>query len=475
MPRQRTVSRRALLSGLGGAVAVTALSAAGCGQALLPTPTAAPKPTAPATTAAPAQPNPAPTAAAATPTAQPKAGTKAATIRINARADIVQDFLDEFGKEYEQAHPGITIVQEGIPSAEYFVKLRALSASKQIGDIVWGFISGGAWLAFAPLGVLRPLDDLVKAEGADFLKQWYAPAIEIGKLDGKLYGLPEMSHPGNVVFMVNEDTFAEAGVSLPTTEWDFEKDLVPAAQKLTKRSGDRVDRFGTYVENAYLGLVPMLRRWGGELLNPDGTKCLLDSPENAKAVQFMVDLVTKHKVVPGQQQIEESSTKMVLAGKLASIANTTAGTLATNRAAASGKMKLSGRLTPKGPAGFGSMLAAQQMGVYTGSQVVEPAWDLIKFYTSHDVGVRKVVKASPGGRPDVYHDPRLYKIDPIYELLVPVMDKLQPHILPNNLRGAEMTKVLDNEMQSIWLGKVDVATGLKNAQAEVQKVLDQPR
>ena len=37
---------------------------------------------------------------------------------------------------------------------------RALAASNQVADVIWGYIGGGAWLSFAAQNVLRPVDDL---------------------------------------------------------------------------------------------------------------------------------------------------------------------------------------------------------------------------------------------------------------------------------------------------------------------------
>lgn len=436
-------------------------------------------PASPAAKQAVATPATAPKPGATTvPPTQPQAATGAQrTIKANTRATDTQKFMQHFGKEFEQANPGVKVVIEEIPEQEYFTKMRALGAAKQAGDIIWGLIGGGAWLTFAAVGMLRPIDDLVKKEKDDFLKQWYPATHGVATLDGKLYGLPEMSTPGNALLIWNETAFTEAGVAPPTPEWNFEKDFLVATEKLTKRTGDRVERFGTVLMKTYLGLVPMLRRWGGELLNPDGTKCLLDSPENVKAVQFIHDLETKHKVAPTAQQIEENALKMFIGGKVATQANIVPATIATSKKAVGDRFKFSGMLTPRGPAGRATMLAAHHFGINTTSKVADDAWELIKLWGSHEVGVQKVFMggASPGARPDVYNDPRLHEFDPVYKLAAVAMDNLQPHFLPHNVRGTEMSKVLDNEMDKIWLGKVDVAAGIKNATAQVQKVLDKPR
>jgi ABC-type glycerol-3-phosphate transport system substrate-binding protein len=499
-------SRRAVLAWLGGTAAVGLFAAVGCSP---PSPTAtqpparpveapaskpaAPEPTRPAAAAKPdapvqatkpaAAPDSKPAAApdakpaGAAPVAQAKAGLKAGTVKAHTRADVTQQFMHVYGKEFEQANPSVKVAVEEIPANEYFVKIRAMAAARQLGDVVWGLIGGGAWLNFAAVGILRAVDDLAKPEGPDFLKQWYEPTVQVGMLDGKLYGLAEMSTPGNAIMVFNETAVGEAGLKTPTPDWELEKDFLPAAEKLTRRAGDRVDRFGAYLEKSYLGLVPMLRRWGGELLNPEGTSCVLSSPENERAVQFLLDAEQRHKVAPTSQQIEENATKMFVSGKVAVLANVTPAALTTSYKPVGDKFKVTATLTPRGPNGAGTMLAAHHFGITVNSQLVQESWELIKVWTSKEVGVQKVLRGwgSPGGRPDVYNDPRVQEADPVYKPASHAMEKLQPHLLPKNVRGTEMTTVLNNELDQIWLGKVPVGEGLKRAQGEVQKVLDKPR
>ena len=123
------------------------------------------------------------------------------------------------------------------------------------------------------------------------------------------------------------------------------------------------------------------------------------------------------------------------------------------------------------------MLAVGYLGLASSSKAIDQAWEFLKFATSQESGVQKDLQGwgAPGARPDVYNDPRLQAANPVYKLAAIAMETCGLQANPYNLRDTEMNSVITNEMDKIWLNQVDVATGLKNTQAEVQKVLDLPR
>src|SRR5690606_28370653 len=87
---------------------------------------------------------------AATPAAKaPAPSGEAKTVKVTTRDTAEQAFMKPFAEQFQASHPGVTVAIEPIPAAEYFVKLRTLAASRQLGDVLWGNISGGAWLALA--------------------------------------------------------------------------------------------------------------------------------------------------------------------------------------------------------------------------------------------------------------------------------------------------------------------------------------
>jgi ABC-type glycerol-3-phosphate transport system substrate-binding protein len=490
-----TMSRRSFVASLGSAGAAML---AACAQppssptatpaqkpaAAAPSPTAAPaqkpaaaapSPTAaPATKPAPAQPAaaaPAPSATAPPAAAKPKPAAAAArTLKVHTRKDVTQAYMPVFGERFAQSRPGLSVVVEEFPSSEYYVKMRAFAATQQVADIVWGASGGGGqWQGLGASGILAPIDDLVKAEPAGFLDQWYATAIDMHRVDGKLFGLPEASAPGMTFLVYNATAFRAAGLT-PTETWNFQSDFTPALQKVAKKSGDRVELYGTTMTADFNSLIPHLRRWGGDLIDRDGTKCVLNSPQSQQAVQSVLDLHAQllapkpTDVEPGGEQ------KLFAAGNSASIANTSLATVANIVAPVGGRFEVGATLTPRGPAGPGNQQAVNFLGLGAGSKLRDEAWELLKLFSSQEVGIEKVTRGwgSPGARPDVYNHPRVQALGDAYRLGARAMDELQPFHVPKNLRGAELTQVINSAMAKIWLRQVDVAAGLASAHQEVQ-------
>ncbi|HEY3108512.1 MAG TPA: hypothetical protein VGL23_07150, partial [Chloroflexota bacterium] len=168
----RRTGRRRFLA-LAGASASALLAA--CSGAASPTaaPAAKPADTKPAdtkpTSAEPTKPAaagaatpaaPAPTAAAgASPAAAaPAAASTGKSIKYQQRDSTTEDFVrKKYGPEFEQK-TGTKVVFEDIPANEYFTKVTALSAAKQLGDLVFGYNSSGYNATWAFKGILAPHD-----------------------------------------------------------------------------------------------------------------------------------------------------------------------------------------------------------------------------------------------------------------------------------------------------------------------------
>jgi ABC-type glycerol-3-phosphate transport system substrate-binding protein len=92
-------------------------------------------------------------------------------------------------------------------------------------------------------------------------------------------------------------------MAYPTADWTW-NDLLKAAQRLTKR-----DAQGRLVQ---AGLMPCdFWRWvlwnHGRFWTPDGTRCIVNSPEALEALRFLHDLQFKYRVCPTFSQMNDSS------------------------------------------------------------------------------------------------------------------------------------------------------------------------
>lgn len=108
--------------------------------------------------------------------------------------------------------------------------------------------------------------------------------------DGKTRYLPWYFSP--VALFYNTTHFAEAGIGAPPRSWE---ELVAVARKLVRADGDRVVRSGADLGANDWHWLPLLWGAGGEFAK-DG-KIVQNSPEGVETLQYLADLVTRHRVM----------------------------------------------------------------------------------------------------------------------------------------------------------------------------------
>jgi multiple sugar transport system substrate-binding protein len=107
----------------------------------------------------------------------------------------------------------------------------------------------------------------------------------------------------NQSLYVNQTLFQQAGITMPPvkandTGWDFNT-FVSTAEKLTKRSGSDTTQWGFILGRGLrAGFGQWIRANGGEFFDKDFTKCTLNEARAVEGLQFMQDLMYKHRVAP---------------------------------------------------------------------------------------------------------------------------------------------------------------------------------
>lgn len=123
-----------------------------------------------------------------------------------------------------------------------------MAAAQQNGtapDLVVYPISGAAQKATD--GLVAPLNDYVDIEK---LTQDLEPIVaeNITDKNGNVYGVPKYLEPSALLFY-NKEMLEEAGLEEPTSDMTIDE-LIDYAGKLTKRTGNRVDRYGLQIASA---------------------------------------------------------------------------------------------------------------------------------------------------------------------------------------------------------------------------------
>ena len=313
---ERLSRRRFLSTGAAAALAGTVVAlAAACGQAPQPTATTAPTPaegskpaaaapTAPAAQATPTTP-PAPTpTAAAKPEPKP---TSPAAAKPETTSGAPVRFFMVAGKAEEPAWRGIVDAYNAKKPAtqidfelmfgnwdEFHRKLRGYLAAGDAPDM-----ARNQWLmlpTWVKSGELLDLMPYAQRDKFPFDQHWEAPIKGLTR-GGKLWGLP----PGiyTVGRFYNKTLFDKVGLQAPTDwkqPWSFEQ-ARDAARKLTTGQGP-TKQWGT---NLFMDVeVSLTWLWcnGGDFINRDATKCVLNEPAAVDALQFQRDLILEDKTAP---------------------------------------------------------------------------------------------------------------------------------------------------------------------------------
>jgi len=375
--------------------------------------------------------------------------------------------------DFEATLPHVTLEVEAIAGGplEYVTKLLVLHSGGGLGDAAWGTTRAGYIKFLASRNVFAPVEPLAKTDKFA-LGEYYPRVLEDITHNGKLMALPHISEPGRAGMVWNKSLLAGTSVKEPDLTWTYDT-LRDAAVALSKGPNDAREVYGLNGSYGYLEFMPLLRAFGGDLLSPDGTKCILDSPQGLAAVQWQHDMMRRHIAVPDpnvRPAPNFNTGQVALQPANPMTAQTTAKALA-------GAFQLGTSLLPKGPTGKrGTILVSHTMGVTSATKNVDEAWAWTKWSCSKDFGVHRVISGNggPGGRQDIWKNEQLLKDVAGWQNWVSLMDDVAPHYVPVNLRGQDVEDALNKQLTAIWSGQVAPADGIKQAVSAVNEVLRQP-
>jgi len=503
----RRVSRRSILSGsvmmLGAVVAACAAPAptATPAPAAKPAekPTTAPAAAAPTNTpAAAAKPAEAtkPAAAAATkpaaaeatkPAAAQAAGSKAPVeLRIH---DWEQDpenvFYGPLFKKFEEEHPNIKIKKEWFPRDDMHTKELALAATGQIGDTVRINVAV-LTKELSNKGVIQSLTPFINKDtkwNQNDQKQFWPGNIQNYMYKGDQWGYPVVGHPGAIQHYTNLDMAAKAGKPAPgdTGVWTNDQ-AVEVFKAMTVSSGGRTTVYGVALGPGGELTVGVLRRFGGDFYNEEGTKALVGTPESIQGIQWLSDLWNKHKVaVPLEAKADPS--QLFPASQVGTVIQTSFAAGGLYPKLVGDKFKWDVLPPPTGPSGKReSQVSSDGYAMSKATKNPDEAWEVVKLYAGREHGYNRFKNGlgSPGSRYDIWGSDDFRKDFPkltlIWNTLVdPAKNPpLRPWNHPVNGRYFETDTAINNILQDVWLGKKEPAAAAAEAQKAAQDIMDKP-
>lgn len=369
---------------------------------------------------------------------------------------------------FEEQNPGLKLTVDELPGDEMYPKVYAMSASGTVGDVVWTYLNNPP--EHKAKGVMISLEEIIAAKNFDTSPFWTS-LLDALTIDGELHAIPNHGHYGTVTYYFNRQLYEEAGVDMPQPEWTVE-DLVTGAKAIT----DAPEIWGFRSVGGGQEHIPSyLRMFGGELLNPEGTTCLIAEEKSVEALKWLYDLQYEYKVDPCNCGTDTRNN--FVAGKVGCY-NWTTGFVAQFSAIPEDDWTFEWDATigPVGPHDDrGSQVSAAAFCITENSKHPAEAFQILDFFSTLEDGVEHVYggAGSPGGRTDVWESERLNALHPIYAITA----KHYPEgpkgwYRPANARTSEFVDTMNNNLQAIFTGAVDFDEGVELTRQLCQEVLD---
>ncbi|GAB3791052.1 extracellular solute-binding protein [Nocardioides ungokensis] len=211
-------------------------------------------------------------------------------------------------KKFNAEYPNVKINYQSVPFDQAQNKFKtAAESGSGAPDILRAEV---AWVPeFASLGYLYALDGTPLLEDNNFLPT----PLSSDQYEGKTYGVPQVTD--TLGLMYNKKIFAKAGIDSAPTTWDE----VAADAKLIKQKAG-VD--GIYLNAAGYFMLPFMYGEGGDMVDTDAKKIVVNSDANVKGIQTAQDMV-KSGVAAKPDASDSYGTMMTLfkAGKVGMIIN----------------------------------------------------------------------------------------------------------------------------------------------------------
>jgi multiple sugar transport system substrate-binding protein len=453
----RRLSRRDLLKWMGAGTATLALAAC------------APPAAAPAAGSAPA----------ASSAASSEAAPSAAPVEMHVAtfAAVLHDWQREFSKRWAEQNTDVDLVIEEVIYNEMAKLQLARSASGTLWDVTF---SGIKWFPFsASKGMFLNLDEHLAARADDAqLDDFFSTALEGGKLDGSIYGLPYEIHPGNPALIAfNQDYLDEKGLDYPTDDWDVNQyaDLAEAA------TDKEAKIFGTsYYPGSYYDFESLARAYDADMLDPERkTMNFATDAANREAAQWIVDLRLKRGAAAMREEADG------LSFTSANLATAVTGSYSVNPWATQidGAFRHDYALFPKGPTGKRGYTAfTSNYSVSSASVALDKAVDLLLYLTSTEAGTWSALEqgtGQPNARRSVWgNEDLLNKSHPIFRRVLEMYNTATipgPFPMPSNLRFSELQDNYSQTVADLFYGDLPFDEGIQATHDAMQEILDLPR
>jgi ABC-type glycerol-3-phosphate transport system substrate-binding protein len=379
-------------------------------------------------------------------------------------------------ESFKAEHPNVEIEFRpltGSTQQDNYGKMYAQFAAGDLGDICafdpshfhfWRAINGD---------IIGPIDDLVASDNTD-LTQWFEQFMELQRYQGQLFGFPSWGWAGFDSFVINAVHFEQEGVELP----DPVSHEIPmdTYAEWARRFYIENERFGLNLNWGEAGLVTLCRAFNGDLINAEGTQCLLlDDAGAQEGLRWAYGLAVEEKILPAAGTFDNIDTAqaegritMNWSGSL-NVRN-----LKRNTQDETVARSHQGLLPTDQNGKFPSQIRGGTWNILKDSQHPQEAFQFLKHITNTDGCYSFNLVAGQGAfvRPDTLD--LLIQDDPIHEWFIPNLENGIPAHAPANSRGREYTDACAQWMTIMMdpNAPLPFEQGLEDLANNIQLVLD---
>ena len=316
-------------------------------------------------------------------------------------------------------------------------------------------------------------DDLISTEDEKkWLNSFYPAFMDNSQTAGKTYGIPfQRSTP---VLYWNKEAFAEAGLD-PNVAPGTWSEMVEFGKKLTKRdSNGNVTQWGVRIPSSgfpYWLFQGLTTQNDVILANDDGNETNFDDPKVVEALQYMVDLSTKHEVMqPGI--IEWGATPKAFFEKQTAMMWTTTGNLTNVRNNAPfdfGVAMLPANKRRGAPTGGGNFFIFKD----SSDEQKKASLDFIKWITAPAQAAKWTIATGyVAPRPDAWDTPEMKQYVADFPPALVARDQLEHAVAElSTYQNQRVTTIFNDALEAAITGKKAPADALKEAQGKADKIL----
>jgi multiple sugar transport system substrate-binding protein len=378
--------------------------------------------------------------------------------------------------QFQQANPGVTVTPEPTWSWDN-AKFIAEAVGGDAADLVW--TSENYVTPLYVKGVAREVDAYINRDKSFKLSDYYDTVVNAYKFRGKQAGLPV--NFGAYVMHYNKTLFERAGRKLPDDTWTWDT-FLDAAKALTRPATDgSLGQFGFETrlhENVYSSWI-----WnaGGDLFDAEGNKPLFDKPESIEGMQYLIDLLHRHRVAIAPEVVMQqtgsnpySTNIFGITGNVAMVFNAIYYLPTYRQSEGLQQKEWDIAPVPKGPKARITTNPTAGVAMWSGSKSPDAAWAFMRYLISEEASKTYVDMALDGlpvhkGAADlVLKDARTPKSKQIY---IDAYKYARPAF--TTPYGQRAKTEYNNAIRPLFLAGGQVRQAVQEAMPKIQGALDE--